>query len=203
MLPGLSVHCMVLNPPIDRLAALVEYLRPVANEYVIVDTGSADVTKDIMRSWPQVRLIEEPFEDFSTTRNKGLAQHQYEWTLGLDPDELPSIMMVQHVRWVLSEGADQFPLALGFLYFTKNYWGGVLGPEMDYHWHTRLWKTGSGRLYRPVHELVALDGRPESETRGTPTLPRAPREACLIHSKSVDEIARADELYARLGEISR
>lgn len=194
---------MVLNPPIDRLATLIDYLSPVANEYVIVDTGSAEITKDIMRSWDRVTVMEAEFVDFSTTRNLGLATHKYEWTLGLDPDELPSGLMMQHVEWALREGAEQFPQTRGYLYWTRNYWGGVRGPEMEYHWHCRLWKTESGRLYRPVHELVMLDGRPESETRGTPVLVKAPKQAHLIHSKHVDEIARSDELYARLGEVSR
>lgn len=202
-LPGLSVHMMVLNPPIARMAMLVEYLSGTASEIVVVDTGSSDDTKRVMQGWPRVRLVETEFVDFSTSRNIGLDEHKYEWTLGLDPDELPSVVMLQHIAWVLKEGAEQFPQAKGWLYWTKNYWGGRLGPEEEYHWHTRLWRTESGRLYRPVHELVSLDGRPESETRGTPILPKAPRMAYLIHSKEADEIARADELYARLGEISR
>lgn len=200
MKPGLSVHMMVLNPPLDRMAALVDYLGVVANEFVVVDTGCAPITRDIMASWPKVRLIEQSFVDFSTTRNLGLEQHRYEWTLGIDPDELPSPVMMQHIAWAIKESPEA---TKGWLYWTRNYWGGVRGPEMEYHWHTRLWRTESGRLYRPVHELVSLDGRPESETRGTPALPKAPRMAYLIHSKPEDEIAKADELYARLGEVSR
>lgn len=200
MKPGLSVHMMVRNPPIDRMAMLVDYLSTIANEFVVVDTGSPDVIQDIMRSWPKVRVVNEEFVDFSTTRNKGLEQHTYSWTLGIDPDELPSPIMMQHIAWAIT---DSPPETLGWLYWTVNYWGGVKGPEMHYHWHARLWRTESGRLYRPVHELLALDGRGEEETRGTPVLPKAPRMAYLIHSKPEDEIAKADDLYARLGEISR
>lgn len=192
---------MVLNPPLDRMAALVDYLGTLANEFVVVDTGSGHDTLDIMASWPKVRLINEEFIDFSTTRNKGLEQHEHEWTLGVDPDELPSPIMMQHLAWAMTEDAPSE--AKGWLYWTRNYWGGMKGPEQEYHWHARLWKTASGRLYRPVHELLSLDGRLESETRGTPTLPKAPRMAYLIHSKPADEIVKADELYARLGEISR
>lgn len=194
---------MVHNPPLDRMAMLVEYLSAQANEVVVVDTGSPEVVIDIMASWPKVRVIHEQFVDFSTTRNKGLERHQYEWTLVIDPDEIPTAVMMQHIAWVVTEGGHQFPDTLGYLYWTKNYWGGVRGPEMEYHWHARLWRTERGRFYRPVHELVSLDGMPESETRGTQVLPKAPRMAYLIHSKPEDEIAKADDLYARLGEISR
>lgn len=204
MEPGLSVHMMVLHPPLDRMALLVDYLSVIADEYVVVDTGCTQDEADIMASWPKVRLVQEPFVDFSTTRNKGLAQHRYEWTLGIDPDELPSSLMMQHLAWVTSgESQPSHPDAKGWLYWTRNYWGGMKGPEFEYHWHCRLWRTEAGRLYRPVHELVSLDGRPEGDTRGTPVLPKAPRMAYLIHSKPAEEIVKADELYGRLGEISR
>lgn len=202
MKPGLSVHFMVLNPPLDRLAMLVEYLSVLADEYVIVDTGSSDADKSIMAAWDKVRVIEETFTNFSETRNKGLAQHQYAWTLGIDPDEIPSVTMMGHINKVIREEVSR-PSALGWLYWTINYWGGVQGPQKSYHWHTRLWRTDRARLYRPVHELVMLDGKPESETRGTNLLPAAPKQAYLIHSKAQDELAKADELYEKLGHKSR
>lgn len=204
MEPGLSVHMMVLHPPLDRMAILVDYLSVIADEFVVVDTGCTQDEHDIIASWDKVRVVREEFVDFATTRNRGLEQHRFEWTLGIDPDELPSPIMMQHLVYATSaEGMSDFSQAKGWLYWTRNYWGGMKGPELEYHWHCRLWKTESGRLYRPVHELVSLDGKPENETRGTPLMPKAPRMAYLIHSKPSDEIAKADELYGRLGEISR
>ncbi len=202
MEPGLSVHMMVKEPPIDRLALLVDYLTILADEFIIVDTGSTDQVKDIMRSWKKVTVIEEEFTNFSETRNKGLELHKYEWTLGIDPDELPSVGMISHMNAVIRNEVAR-PSALGWLYWTVNYWGGILGPEKSYHWHCRLWRTEAGRLYRPVHELVRLNGKGEEETRGTNLLPAAPKKAYLIHSKPQDTIERDDALYARLGHISR
>lgn len=208
LLPGISVHFMVLNPPVDRFAALVAYLRPYVNEFVIVDTGSSESTVSKMRDWstPQVpvRLIHEPFVNFADTRNKGLVQHRHEWTLVLDPDELPSMKMLAHVRYATSEqGVRAFPEANAWLYWTYNYWDGVLGPEMNYHWHTRLWKTRGSYMYRPVHELVVVCGEDELVIRGSNRLPMAPKDAFLIHSKAGEEIEKADKLYADMGEVSR
>lgn len=200
--PGLSVHMMVLRPPIDRLALLVQYLDIIADEFVIVDTGSSDKDKSTMQSWDKVRIIEETFTNFSETRNKGLEQHQHEWTLGIDPDELPSVGMISHMNAVIKDQVAR-PFALGWLYWTVNYWGGVRGPERTYHWHCRLWRSANGRLYKPVHEQVALNGIPEDQTRGTNLLPAAPKLAYLIHSKHEDDLKNADELYEKLGETSR
>lgn len=202
MKPGLSVHLMVLNPPLDRLALLVNYLSILADEFVIVDTGSDQSAIEIMSGWDKVRLTHETFTNFSETRNKGLALHQYEWTLGIDPDELPSVGMMSHMNAVIKDEVNR-PQALGWLYWTVNFWGGVLGETRSYHWHCRLWRTEAGKLYRPVHELVSLNGVPEDITRGTKVLPAAPELAYLIHSKPLEEIEKADRLYEQLGEISR
>ena len=209
MLPGISVHFMVKSPPMDRFAALVAFLLPHVSEVVIIDTGSRAEDVAIMQSWnypntAPVHVFLEKFEDFSTTRNLGLARHQYEWTLGLDPDELPSFEMMQHIKYVTSpQGMEQFPQAQGWVYWTLNWWGGTLGPAMEYHWHTRLWKTEGSFLYRPVHELVNVGGRPEGTIRNTGLLPNAPKQAYLIHSKGTEDIELADRLYEQLGEISR
>lgn len=207
--PGISVHMMVLNPPLDRMAALVVYLMPHVQEFVIIDTGSPDEVVLTMESWNYptgvpVRVYRETFVDFSTTRNLGLARHEFEWTLGLDPDELPSFEMLQHIKRVTSpEGMAEAPHAAGYVYWTLNWWNGLKGPEQDYHWHTRLWRTFNSFLQRPVHELVVVSGNPELGVRNTPMLPHAPKQAYLIHSKGAEEIEKADQLYAQMGEVSR
>lgn len=206
--PGISVHMMVKNPPLDRTAALVTFLLPHVQEVVIVDTGSDLVTLDAMSKWnypntAPVSLINAEFVDFSTTRNIGLAAHRFEWTLGIDPDELPSWYMLEHMVRVTREGDKNYPSARAWCYWTYNWWGGILGPEMDYHWHTRLWKTKGSYLYRPIHELVMVQGKSELSMRNSAELPYAPKQAYLIHSKSTEEITKADQFYSKIGEVSR
>lgn len=207
--PGISVHMMVKDPPLERMAMLVAYLSPYVDEYVIVDTGSDDEVIQKMLMWnrpqfPTVRVHQTKFVDFSTTRNEGLLLHEYEWTVGFDPDELPSLQMVIHIANAAGPvGAEKAPAAIGWLYWTLNWWDGVLGPAMDYHWHTRLWKTRGSYLYRPIHELVMVQGIDEATMRDTIKLPKAPVEAYLIHSKGGEDIRKADEFYASMGEVSR
>lgn len=209
LLPGISVHMMVKDPPIDRMAMLVMYLSPYVDEFVIIDTGSSPETIAKMEGWnrpefPPVLVYHEDFVDFATTRNKGLMRHKHEWTVGFDPDELPSLQMLAHIAAAASEkGKLLAPEAVGWLYWTMNYWDGVLGPAMEYHWHTRLWKTRGSFLYRPIHELVCVAGLPESNIRDSIQLPKAPVEAYLIHSKAADEIEKADNLYRQMGEVSK
>lgn len=201
---------LVRKPPVGRLAALVEFMSAVCSETVIVDTGSDPDQLAAMRSWINTAVIEREWrDDFSWARNEGLAECKGDWTIVLDPDELPSEKMLRHIRMVDTGEVDAShesyrPTAIGWLYWTRNWWGGIYGPEMDYHWHCRLFKTGSGLFYRPVHELVALKYNDkwvgEDLARDTPLMGRAPVAACLIHSKEAEAIAEADRQYATIGE---
>lgn len=184
----------------DRFAMLVEYLRVIASEIVVVSTGISDEDRATILSWSErfasgVKLIDHEWsDDFSQARNVGLAECTQPWTLVLDPDELPSVGMISHMSMVLSGEANR-EQAQGWLYWTINYWGGTVGEAQPYHWHCRLFRTGMGKFYRPVHELVELSGMPEHVTRGTPQLPSAPPLAYLIHSKPADRLASDDEYY--------
>lgn len=204
----LSVAFLVRNPPMDRFALLIDYLRVISNEIIIVDTGSTGQDIAIMESWSNrfelgVKVIETEWkDDFAQARNMGLTECTQPWTLMLDPDELPSVGMISHISSVI-KGEIARENALGWCYWTVNYWGGTKGPEEPYHWHCRLFRTGEGKFYRPVHELVELRGQPESVTRGTSTMPLAPPLAYLIHSKTTEEVEKSDALYERLGEVSR
>lgn len=192
----------------ERFAMLIEYLRSVVTEVVIVDTGSLREDIDIMQTWRSrfdkgVKVVETEWNnDFAAARNIGLEQCTQPWTLVLDPDELPTVGMIAHIKAVLEYDAGR-PNAIGWAYWTVNYWGGAKGPEYDYHWHCRLFRTGRGKFYRPVHELVALDGEPEETSRGTARMPTAPPLAYLIHSKSADDLANSDVIHAGIERVSR
>ena len=196
------------NPPLDRLALLVEYLRPVVSEFVFtIDNRTKDADVAPLFTWPGVRYNTINWrDDFAWARNQGLPLVTGDWTLMVDPDELPSLAMMSHIKWVDTH-PDDYSDAFGWVYWFKNFWDGTLGEEKDYHWHTRLFRSGTARFYRPVHELVMfnIDGQDleENPLRGTPVLPYAPKEAYCIHSKSRESIKEADELYARLGEVSK
>jgi len=181
-------------------------MKETASEFVIVDTGSDIETIQAMARWnkapfglPKITIIRAPWrDDFAAARNIGVDACTRKWTLILDPDELPSLPMVIDIRRVVTTN-DQ-PEALGWLYFTRNFSAGILDPEQEFHWHVRLFRTGKGRFYRALDELVQLDGAPELDTRGTPRLPKAPKACYLIHSKSSDAIEQSQRLYERLSQ---
>ena len=199
---NLAMAMLVKDPPMERLVQQIDFMSSIVSQFVIVDTGSRkeDLNKIVRMNKapfgsPAVKvLMREWRNDFAWARNEALSSINRAWTLVLDPDELPSMAMMEHIRRVVTEDLD--PLRAGYLYWTKDYYDGVEDPYAEYQWHVRLFRSGRGRFYRPLDELVELDGLPEQDSRGTHRLPKAPRDAYLIHSKSRDATLQSKALYA-------
>lgn len=88
--PGLSV-CMIVKNEEVNIGPCIESIRDIANEFVIVDTGSTDNTQDIVRDYQkntEIQLTQFQWcDDFSKARNVYLSMARYSWILQLDADE--------------------------------------------------------------------------------------------------------------------
>jgi len=69
-----------------------------APRIVVIDSGSTDETVAILRNYPQVEVIQRPFEDFASQCNFGLAQVATPWALSLDADYELSDELVSELR---------------------------------------------------------------------------------------------------------
>jgi len=85
-MPKISL-CMIVK---NEEANLAECLRPVCglvDEIVVVDTGSADRTKEIAGDFG-ARIFDFPWrDDFSAARNESLCQARGDWAFWLDADD--------------------------------------------------------------------------------------------------------------------
>lgn len=79
--------CLITRNEEQFLAGCLDSVRPVADEIVLVDTGSVDRTVEIAESYG-CRVLHRPWDDdFSAARNAGIAVAQGRWILCLDADE--------------------------------------------------------------------------------------------------------------------
>jgi Glycosyl transferase family 2 len=84
--PRLSV-CMIVKDERATLARCLQSVKSIADEIVVVDTGSTDGSQAIAREHG-ARLIQSTWEnDFSRARNQSLAAATGAWVLVLDADE--------------------------------------------------------------------------------------------------------------------
>lgn len=183
----------------DRLTTLVQFLHPVCHEFVfVVDDKTPKEKRDRIESWSVTVVVDHTWDnDFAGARNKALPLVTGEWVLVLDPDELPSFQMMQFLKRIADD--PEFEKGtLAFLFWTTSYEDGRAAEESEASWHVRMFRAGHGRFYRQLHELVEIDGVPEASTRVNGVLRKAPREARIIHSKSLEENVAAQELYVAI-----
>ena len=84
--PRLTV-CMVVRNDGPAVSQTLQSIAAMADEIVVVDTGSSDGTHAIVGSF-SARLIEFPWcDDFSAARNHALAKATGDWVLWLDAGE--------------------------------------------------------------------------------------------------------------------
>lgn len=86
-MPRISAVLIVKNE-VERLAACLAALRPVADEIIVADTGSTDGTLDLARQFTPL-CHEIPWEDdFAAARNRALDFATGDWVLSIDADEV-------------------------------------------------------------------------------------------------------------------
>jgi tetratricopeptide (TPR) repeat protein len=149
---------MIVKDEVHRIRATLESVRDHIDCWTILDTGSTDGTQEIVREvlgGVPGSLHEEPFADFSTSRNRALDLHgaASEFVLFLDGDDVLRgggelrAFLEQHRRL-----EDMFHEA-----YLVNIRRPHLGQDLSYHLPVVLRVSGGWRYRYPVHEC---SGRP-------------------------------------------
>lgn len=80
--------CMIVRDEEDVLARCLESAAGVADETILVDTGSADATKEIARRYTD-KVYDFPWiDDFSAARNFSFSRAEMEYCMWLDADDV-------------------------------------------------------------------------------------------------------------------
>jgi glycosyltransferase involved in cell wall biosynthesis len=82
------------EPNIGRVLAQLRW----AHSIVVVDSNSTDGTAEVVRSVPQARFIQRPFENHVDQWNFALAQVETPWVLTLDADYVLSDELVNELQ---------------------------------------------------------------------------------------------------------
>lgn len=70
----------------EEIGRCLQSVQGLTDDIVVLDNGSVDSTKNIVRK-AGARLIEESWEGFGKTKNKATKLAKYNWVLNLDADE--------------------------------------------------------------------------------------------------------------------
>ncbi len=148
--PRLSVAMIVKNEEAHIMKTLAS-VGQIADEIVVVDTGSTDRTKEILGRFERVKLYDlklEPFH-FGDARNFSFSKCTGEWILWLDADDL-----LKNAEGVLEEIKNAAETTDAF-FAVYNYAFNKSGMCVARHWKERLIRNnGSMKWAGVLHESV-------------------------------------------------
>jgi glycosyltransferase involved in cell wall biosynthesis len=138
-----------------RIAACLESIRALADDIVVLDSGSADGTQDLCRKFG-ARVVETDWPGYGAQKNRALEAAAHDWVLCLDADERVSAELSASIRRALAS-----PQAAGFRFRRCNrFLGRALRHGEGYpDWSLRLVDRRHGRWSQDaVHERIEVDG---------------------------------------------
>ncbi|MCG7334344.1 glycosyltransferase [Sporosarcina sp. ACRSM] len=161
MKPILSI-CMIVKNEEKVLSRCLDSISGIADEIIIVDTGSNDQSKEIALRYTNNVYDFEWVDDFSKARNYAASKATGEWIFAIDADEFVERESFQKLKVELVEKPPKFNIiGVQIVSFV-----GQNGENTSLNYHERLYKNnGDISYYRNVHEILAhVDSK---ENKGT------------------------------------
>lgn len=162
------------------------------DEIIVVDSFSTDKTVEIVKSFPQVRLLQHEYEHSAAQKNWTIPQATHPWIFLLDADERPTPELVEEVKSVVKTGTK---FSAFWIYRRNNF----MGKRINYSgWQSdkviRLFKKDECR-YQNKHVHA------EIETKGGVSILREK----LIHYtyKDLNSYLKKADRYTTWGAIDR
>jgi glycosyltransferase involved in cell wall biosynthesis len=155
-MPALTAILIAYNEELDLPRALSS-LAGVADEIVLVDSGSTDRTCEIARSFG-ARVYSRKLEGLADQKNFAASFSSNDWLLSIDCDEeLSPELRASILAWKQqTPGKNGYDFAL-----MTNYLGGWIkhsGWYPDYK--LRLYRRDKGKFVSALHEGVQIEGPP-------------------------------------------
>lgn len=128
------------------------------DEVIVLDTGSTDLTMDIARTFPNVKVFEAPFEGFGPLHNLAAEHASNDWILSLDSDEVLSEELANEI---LSQNLSEKSV---YSFPFHNYFNGkhIRGCGWFPDRHTRLYNKKTTHFSDDfVHEKILTKGLKE------------------------------------------
>lgn len=155
--PTLSV-AMIVKDEEKCLAQCLDSIKDVADEIVIVDTGSTDRTVAIAKGYTD-RVFFHPWEDdFSKARNHSLSYCTCAWILQIDADEELVQADIPKLTALLRRLGPRPGVSSAMISILSVLQGGAISRSF----FPRLFRRGMCRFEGIVHNQLIQDGKSES-----------------------------------------
>jgi glycosyltransferase involved in cell wall biosynthesis len=150
----ISVTILVKNSQ-DTLEKTLASLKDFP-EVIVVDTGSTDLTLEIAKKFPNVRIFNRTFKGFGPSHNEASNLASHEWILSIDSDEVLSSELSEEILSLKLDPHCVYSLSRHNYFNGKHIkWGGGWYPDPVirlYHRQTTQFTDDA------VHEKVISKG---------------------------------------------
>lgn len=147
--------CIIVKNEEKTLGACLESVRDIADEIIVVDTGSNDETKKIAAGYTDEIYDFEWIDDFSAARNFAFSKARMDYILWLDADD--RIREEEHAKFVKLK--EELPPDVDAVMMKYDTGFDEAGNVNFSYYRERLVKRNRNFRWRePVHEHLALGG---------------------------------------------
>jgi len=137
-------------PNIDRTLQQLTW----AKQIIAIDSYSEDSTLEILKSYPQVKILQRKFDTHTQQWNYGLEQVQSEWVLSLDADYVLTDLLIETFRSLTDPITNGYFIPFKYCVFGQPLRGTILPPRLA------LFKKVSAIYIDDGHtQLLKLEGR--------------------------------------------
>ena len=141
-----------------NIASCLQSLQDVADEIIVVDSGSTDETEEICKRFG-VKFVFQKWLGYGRQKNFAISQTSHDWVLSIDADEELTSELVYEIKQIFAQNtipftAYEIPRSLIFLGRKFKY-----GNE-SCQLHLRLFNKTTGQFANDaVHEKVQVEGK--------------------------------------------
>lgn len=150
--------CMIVKNEADVLARCLTCMAGIADEIVVVDTGSTDETKQIAQRFTS-KVYDFPWcDDFAAARNFAFSKATMEYTMWLDADDViteENRNLLQQLKKDLSPATDMVYLRYDVAFDAQN------APTLSYYRERIVRNSQQYRWVGEIHEVIPQRGATE------------------------------------------
>lgn len=176
--------CMIVKNEEKTLSKCLDSVRGIADEIVIVDTGSTDSTKAVARAYTPLVYDFDWVDDFSLARNFAFDKGTGEYLMWMDADDI----LLAEDRALLKELKENLDPDVDVVMMKYNTGFDANGKVTFSYYRERLVKRSCGfRWMEPVHEYLQTGGKIINS------------EICITHTKThYEHTGRNLRIYEKL-----
>ena len=146
--------CLIVRNEIEVIGRCLNCAAKIADEIVVVDTGSNDGTVEEARKFTEDIYFFEWCDDFSAARNFALSKATCDFVMWLDADDIITDENCKKIKELLT-GSPEFDMA--YLKYAAAFDGSK--PTFVYYRERILRRSKNYRFCGAVHEAVSPEGK--------------------------------------------